>query len=144
MQILNFFILSAVPILANPLLNYLLMKKMDSNGDSSENDSLIKMLLFSPGLLGQNEHQGSQMNSLLPFLFYQEEENGGEEMSNTKLLMLSLMQSTTTNNNLNSMLPMLMMSEGETDLKSLFLMLSTMQANCDSTNGQINSLLPYF
>ena len=52
-------------IMANPMMNFLLMDKLSEDGDDN---SLMKMLLFSPGLLGGNQAQSDQMNSLLPFL----------------------------------------------------------------------------
>ena len=51
-------------VVANPMMNFLLMDQLSEDGES---DSLMKMLLFSPGLLGQNQAQGDQMTSLLPF-----------------------------------------------------------------------------
>ena len=56
------FIFSA--IMANPMMTYLMMDKL-SDG---EDDSMMKMLLFSPGLMGQNPGQTEQFSSMLPFL----------------------------------------------------------------------------
>ena len=44
--------------------------------------------------------------------------------------------------NMDQMLPFLLMDNGETDMKSLFLMTTMMQNNCEDTNGQMNMLLP--
>lgn len=98
-------------IMANPMMNFLLMDKLSEDGDS---DSLMKMLLFSPGLLGQNEEQGSQMSSLLPFLMM---ESGNE---NSEMLMMMMMQQPGAD--INTMLPFLMMGDEEVDMQSLFLM----------------------
>ena len=72
MKILGYFCLVQSVVLANPLLNYILFDKFSDGENLAENNSLLKMLLFSPGLLGQNQHQKNQMNSLLPFLLYKE------------------------------------------------------------------------
>ena len=99
-------------IMANPMMNYLLMDKLSEDGDS---DSLMKMLLFSPGLLGQNQVQGDQMSSLLPFLLMDQ-----EDTDNTKMLMMMMMQQPGAD--INTMLPLLMMGDDEVDMQSLFLM----------------------
>ena len=53
-------------IMANPMMNFLLMDKMlDDDSDSTD---VMTMMLLSPGLLGQNQQQADQMNPLLPFL----------------------------------------------------------------------------
>ena len=98
--------------MANPMMNYLLMDKLSEDGDS---DSLMKMLLFSPGLLGQNQVQGDQMSSLLPFLLMDQ-----EDTDNTKMLMMMMMQQPGAV--INTMLPLLMMGDDEVDMQSLFLM----------------------
>ena len=98
-------------IMANPMMNFLLMDKLSEDGDS---DSLMKMLLFSPGLLGQNEEQGNQMNSLLPFLMME------SQNENSEMLMMMMMQQPGAD--MNTMLPLLMMGDDEVDMQSLFLM----------------------
>ena len=51
-------------IMANPMMTYLMMDKLSEG----EDDSLMKILLFSPGLMGQNTAQTEQFSSILPFL----------------------------------------------------------------------------
>jgi len=102
--------------MANPMMNFLLMDQL--SGEDGDSDSLMKMLLFSPGLLGQNEQQGEQMNMLLPMLMM----NRGEETENSNMLMMMMMQQPGAD--MNSMLPLLMMDDEETDIMSLFLMVS--------------------
>ena len=101
-------------VAANPMMNFLLMDKL--SGEDGESDSLMKMLLFSPGLLGQNEVQGNQMNSLLPFLMMDSDSDDNSEM----LMMMMMMQQPGAD--MNSMLPLLMMGDEEVDMQSLFLM----------------------
>ena len=98
-------------IMANPMMNFMLMDKLSEDGDS---DSLMKMLLFSPGLFGQNEDQGNQMNSLLPFLMME------SQNENSEMLMMMMMQQPGAD--MNTMLPLLMMGDDEVDMQSLFLM----------------------
>ena len=98
-------------VMSNPMMNFLLMDKLSEDGDS---DSLMKMLLFSPGLLGQNEEQGNQMNSLLPFLMME------SQNENSEMLMMMMMQQPGAD--MNTMLPLLMMGDDEVDMQSLFLM----------------------
>ena len=43
---------------------------------------------------------------------------------------------------LNTMLPLMMINDSDVDMKSLFMMTTMMQANCDDTNEQLNSLMP--
>ena len=102
-------------VVANPMMNFFLMEKLNEGGDD---DSLMKMLLFSPGLLGQNQAQGDQMGSLLPFLLLNDE----QDLDNSKMLMMMLMQQPGTD--MNTMLPLLMADNQETDMMSLFLMVS--------------------
>ena len=99
-------------VVANPMMNFLLMDKLSEDG---ENDSLMKMLLFSPGLLGQNQAQGDQMTSLLPFLMMSDSDSDNSEM-----LMMMMMQQPGAD--INTMLPLLMMGDEEVDMQSLFLM----------------------
>ena len=101
-------------VVANPMMNFLLMDQLSEDGES---DSLMKMLLFSPGLLGQNQAQGDQMTSLLPFLMM------NENSENSEMLMMMMMQQPGAD--MNSMLPFLMMGENDeegVDMQSLFLM----------------------
>jgi len=99
-------------VMANPMMNFLLMDKLSEDGES---DSLMKMLLFSPGLLGQNQAQGDQMSSLLPFLMMDSDSD-----SNSQMLMMMMMQQPDAD--MNSMLPLLMMGDDQVDMQSLFLM----------------------
>ena len=62
------------------MMNFLLMDQL-SEGDG-DNDSLMKMLLFSPGLLGGNAAQSDQMSSLLPFLLMDSDD---EDSDNSKV-----------------------------------------------------------
>ena len=101
-------------VVANPMMNFLLLDKLSEDGES---DSLMKMLLFSPGLLGQNEVQGDQMSSLLPFLMMDSDSGDNSEM-----LMMMMMQQPGAD--MTTMLPLLMMGDEEVDMESLFLMVS--------------------
>ena len=55
-------------------------------------------------------------------------------------MMLMMMQN--PNADVNSMLPFMLMGDGEMDFMSMFLMTTTMQNNCGDTNDQMNMLLP--
>ena len=68
-------------IAANPMMNFLLMDQLSEDGD----DSLMKMLLFSPGLLGGHQEQSDQMNSLLPFLLM---DSDGDD--NSKVILMKV------------------------------------------------------
>ena len=52
MKFSNFALFGAATAMANPMMNYLLIDEMlDDSSDSS--DSLMKLMLLSPGLLGK-------------------------------------------------------------------------------------------
>ena len=115
-------------VVANPMMNFLLMEKLNEGGDD---DSLMKVLLFSPGLLGQNQAQGDQMGSLLPFLLLNDE----QDLDNSKMLMMMMMQQPGAD--MNTMLPLLLADEQETDMMSLFLMVSNTVKYCNSNVWRI-------
>ena len=48
-----------------------------------------------------------------------------------------------TKTNMDQMMPLLLLDDGKTDMKNLFLMTTMMQNNCEDTNGQMNMLLPH-
>ena len=54
-------------VAANPMLNFLIADQV-LDGEGDENDSLLKIMLLSPGLLGGNPAQAEQMNPILPLL----------------------------------------------------------------------------
>ena len=56
------------------------------------------------------------------------------------MMMLMMMQN--PNADMSTMLPFMLMGDGEMDFMSLFLMTTTMQNNCGDTNDQMNMLLP--
>jgi len=121
-------------IFANPMMNLLLIDQA-SDGDDSSNDNLLMMMVMSPGLLGDNQVQADQMNPLLPLMLMDESGN-----NNTMMLMRMMMQN--PNAGIDQMLPFLLLDDGQTDMKSLFLMTTIMQNNCQDTNNQMNMLLP--
>ena len=59
-------------ISANPMMNFFLMNEVlggdDSSDTKSSDDNLLMMMMMSPGLLGGNQVQADQMNSLLPLI----------------------------------------------------------------------------
>ena len=67
-------------VMANPMMNFLLMDKLSEDGDS-----LMKLLLFSPGLLGQNQPQSDQMSSLLPFLLMDSDGDDNSKVSTNQI-----------------------------------------------------------
>ena len=64
--------------MGNPM-NFLLLDKLVE----SENESLLKMMLFSPGLLGQNQAQSDQMTSLLPFIMMDSADDDNSKVTGT-------------------------------------------------------------
>ena len=50
MKLTNFLTLGAAATLANPLIQYMVLDEMLDSSDSS--DSMLKLMLLSPGLLG--------------------------------------------------------------------------------------------
>ena len=61
-------------------------------------------------------------------------------LDNTLMLMMLMMQN--PNADLNTMLPFLVLDDGKRDMKSLFLLTTVLQNNCQDTNEQMNMLLP--
>ena len=51
MKFSNFALFGAATAMANPLMNYLVLDEVLDGTDS--NDSLMKLMLLSPGLLGK-------------------------------------------------------------------------------------------
>ena len=51
MKLTNFLTLGAAATLANPLIQYMVLDEMLDSSDSS--DSMLKLMLLSPGLLGK-------------------------------------------------------------------------------------------
>ena len=114
---------------SNPLANYLLLEKF---GDDTSD--LMKMMLLSPGLLGQNPQQSDQISQILPFMLH------GDDLDNSKKMMFLMMSQ--PNAQIESLLPLLLLEDDTVDLKTLFMLTTAMQANCDPTNDQLNQLLP--
>ena len=67
-------------VAANPMLNFLIADQV-LDGEGDENDSLLKLMLLSPGLLGGNPVQAEQMNPILPLLLLDD----GVNNDNTKV-----------------------------------------------------------
>ena len=55
-------------------------------------------------------------------------------------MMLMMMQN--PNADMSTMLPFMLMDDGEMDFMAMFLMTTMMQNNCGDTNDQMNMLLP--
>ena len=66
-------------IFANPMMNMLLMDKLI--GEDGDSDSLVKMMLLSPGLLGGNQAQMEQMNPMLPLLLMNSDSDDNSHVS---------------------------------------------------------------
>ena len=114
---------------SNPLANYLLIEKL---GDDTSD--LMKMMLLSPGLLGQNPEQSDQISQILPFMLH------GDDLDNSKKMMFLMLRQ--PNAEIQSFLPLLLLEDETVDLKTLFMLTTSMQANCNPTNDQFNQLLP--
>ena len=118
---------------ANPINFFLLNEVFDENESSS--DDYLKMMLLSPGLFGKSQTQACQMDPLLPYLLMN---NGGDE--NSKIIMMLMLQN--PNTSMENILPYIMFENGEVNMESLFLLTTVIQNSCDSTNDQLNMLLP--
>ena len=120
-------------VVASPIHFLFLEEAFDS--DDSSADDFMKMMLLSPGLLGKSETQARQMNPMLPYMLM---DKGNDE--NSKMIMMLMLQD--PNISLDNILPYIMLENEEIDMKSLFLVTTVMQKNCESTNDQLNMLLP--
>ena len=120
-------------LVANPISFLLLNEVFEENESSS--DDYLKMMLLSPGLFGKSQTQACQMDPLLPYLLMN---NGGDE--NSKIIMMLMLQN--PNTSMENILPYIMFENGEVDMESLFLLTTVIQNSCDSTNDQLNMLLP--
>ena len=120
-------------VVASPI-HFLFLKEAFESDDSSTDD-FMKMMLLSPGLLGKSETQARQMNPMLPYMFMNK---GNDE--NSKIIMMLMLED--PNISLDNILPYIMLQNGEIDMKSLFLVTTVMQKSCESTNDQLNMLLP--
>ena len=138
----------------------------DSMKGKTESTNTLMMMFLSPGLLGTNPIQASQIRSVtdencrrnylvrftqhafidhykrpllaaaLPRLVL----NPWTGEKSKKLMMHMIMD---PNADLNVTVPLLLMEQGYPDLESLFLLTTMMQNNCNDTNQQINSVLPH-
>ncbi|CBY18413.1 unnamed protein product [Oikopleura dioica] len=97
-------------------------------------------LLFS--LLGNSgsDSQSNQMNSLLPLLLMSDNNSTSD---NSGMLMMMMMSGGT--GDMNQLLPLLLLGDdsGDTDMLSTFMLLSTIQGDCNTnTNNAMSNLLP--
>jgi len=128
-------------VAANPMLNFLIADQV-LDGEGDENDSLLKLMLLSPGLLGGNPVQAEQMNPILPLLLLDD----GVDNDNTKALMMMMMMNQNALGDTNAILPLLLLNDddtdGDKDMTSLFLLSTMMQNSCSDTNTMMNQYLP--
>ena len=74
------------------------------------------------------------MNQLLPFLLLDQE---GENEDNSDALMMMMLMNPDSLNDPSSMLPLMLLNDGEdADMKSMFLMTSMMQKDCNHETGK--------
>ena len=112
----------------NQMMNYLIADRL---GDGSSD--IMKVMLMSPGLMGQNQMQADQMSQILPYMLMKDSSS-----SNAKKMMMLMMQNPQVD--MNQMMPLLM-ADDDVDMKTLFLTTTMMQSNCAPTNDQFNQLL---
>jgi hypothetical protein len=126
-------------VAANPMLNFLIADQV-LDGEGDENDSLLKIMLLSPGLLGGNPAQAEQMNPILPLLLL----DNDSDSDKTKALMMVMMMNQNAMSDTSSIIPLLLLddSEGDKDMTSLFLLSTMMQNSCGDTNTMMNQYLP--
>ena len=87
--------------------------------------ALQMTLLLQPDFLGGNIQQANQMSNILPFLIASQDSSSEESDLHTLALISALSANPSAAQNPASLLPLVLMNDGQTDMKNLFFLLGT-------------------
>ena len=106
----------------------------------AQSSPLQAQLLANPQTYVGNPFQAQQMSQILPLLLFNRDEKS-EMGGKSNMLMMMMMQNPSMMSNPMAMAPLLMDSNGESDLKSVFTALTMMQNGCMSPQDQMKTLM---
>ena len=87
--------------------------------------ALQMTLLLQPDFLGGNIQQANQMSNILPFLIASQDSSSDESDLHTLALISALSANPSAAQNPSSLLPLVLMNDGKTDMKNLYFLLGT-------------------